>query len=379
VAISGHQIKALFDPGAGVTVMGPRGRLLADKIGTPLSQTTCQSVRVADGRTDPVLGYAELPFELGSLRKKVRVAILGDLHAADCYVGTNFIRAFQAVLDPTTDQVLLKETNETIPLEVAGISFSRESEVGAIGLAIATPAQHEVVQQLLQKVLGPATTQIGCTSWIKHDIELTSTPPVKQRYYPVSKARELEMKRQVDEMLAAGIIEPSTSGWSSPVVMVQKENGKLRFCVDYRRVNAVTKIDAYPLPRMDHILRKLKDAQYISTLDISSAYHQIPLTDRAREVTAFTVPERGLFQFTRMPFGLCNAGATFQRLIDKVISGELESRAFAYLDDVIVASSTFEEHIETLERLFKRLKEAGLMINREKSVFCREEVNTSAY
>ena len=127
------------------------------------------------------------------------------------------------------------------------------------------------------------------------------------------------MHRQVIEMLESGVIEPSVSAWSSPVVMLRKGVDKYRFCIDFRKMNAALKADAYPLPYMDSILRKLRSTRYISTLDLSAAYHQILLMPESKEVTAFTVPGLGLYQFTRMPYGLVEAGATFQRLIDKVI------------------------------------------------------------
>ena len=115
-------------------------------------------------------------------------------------------------------------------------------------------------------------------------------------------------------MLAAGIIVKSTSEWSSPVVMQRKANRTYRFCIDDRKLNAVTRASAYPLPHMDAILRKLQDARYISTIDLSSAYHQIPLRKVAQALTAFTVPGMGLFEFTRMPYGVVGGPATFQNL-----------------------------------------------------------------
>ena len=182
------------------------------------------------------------------------------------------------------------------------------------------------------------------------------------------------MHRQVQEMLESGVIEQSTSAWSSPVVMVRKGADKYRFCIDFRKLNAVSRADAYALPYMDAILRKLRSAKFISTLDLSAAYHQIRLTRESRELTAFTVPGMGLFEFKRMPYGLSYAGAMFQRLIDKVIGPELEPFAFSYLDDIIIATETYEEHIKWLEHVLRRIKEAGLTINREKSVFGKTEV-----
>ncbi|MBJ4683849.1 RNA-directed DNA polymerase, partial [Salmonella enterica subsp. enterica serovar Typhimurium] len=142
----------------------------------------------------------------------------------------------------------------------------------------------------------------------------------------------------VDQMLADGVIEPSTSGWASPITLQREKNGTQRFCIDYRKVNAVTELDAYPLPRMESILRKLRKARYITTLDLKSAYHQIPMAEASKAITAFTVPGKGLYQFRRMPYGLTNAPATFQRLMDTIIGVEMDPFAYAYLDDIIIVT-----------------------------------------
>ncbi|MBJ4413840.1 hypothetical protein JGE26_25215, partial [Salmonella enterica subsp. enterica serovar London] len=134
-------------------------------------------------------------------------------------------------------------------------------DLASIGLADATEQQKEELQKLLDRVLGSQPKTLGCTHGIEHAINVGSTRPIKQRYYPVSDKTLEEMQRQTREMLEQGIIEPSNSGWSSPVVMVRKENGSLRFCIDYRKVNAVTQPDAYPLPYMQDILRKLRKAR----------------------------------------------------------------------------------------------------------------------
>ncbi|KAL1131203.1 hypothetical protein AAG570_010821 [Ranatra chinensis] len=159
--------------------------------------------------------------------------------------------------------------------------------------------------------------------------------------------------------------------------MIRKKDGSYRFCVDYRKVNAVTRRDAYPLPYVSHILDRLRNARYLSSLDVKSAYW--PLSEESKERTAFTVPGRELFQFTRMPFGLHNSPATWQRLIDQVLGPELERHVFVYLDYIIVCSAQFDEHMETLDRVFKKLKEAGLTLNLDKCQFCRPELRYLGY
>lgn len=175
-------------------------------------------------------------------------------------------------------------------------------------------------------------------------------------------------------MLEAGVIEPSTSPWSSPVVIVKKKNNKYRFCIDFRKVNEVTEKDAYPLPQVSATLDKLRNARYITTLDLKDGYWQVPLTETSKPVTAFTVPGRGLFQFKVLPFGLHSAPATFQRLLDRIISPELEPRAFVYLDDIVVLGTTLREHTETLIEVLRRLREARLKVNPDKCQILQKEI-----
>ncbi len=154
-------------------------------------------------------------------------------------------------------------------------------------------------------------------------------------------------------MSEANIIEPSTSEWASLIVLVRKKDGTMRFCVDYRRLNAVSEADAYPMPRVDELIDRLGPAKYISTLDLTRGYWQVPVDPESRSMTAFTTPF-GLHQFRVMPFGLHGAPATFQRLMDKVLAG-LEEYAAAYIDDVAIYSDTWEEHLVHLREVFQRI------------------------
>lgn len=179
-------------------------------------------------------------------------------------------------------------------------------------------------------------------------------------------------------MIRLGVVEKSKSPWSSPILLVKKKDGSYRFCVDFRKLNAVTERDSYPLPYIQNTLDQLRNAHYLSTLDIRSAYWQVKVAESSRPFTAFTVPGRGLFQFTRMPFGLHNAPATWQRLIDQVLGPDLP-KVFTYLDDVVVLSETFEEHLTLLEEVFRRLRAANLTVSWEKCHFCRPQLKYLGY
>lgn len=151
-------------------------------------------------------------------------------------------------------------------------------------------------------------------------------------------------------MLKRNIVRPSASSWSSPVVLVQKKDGSVRFCVDYRALNKITRKDVYPMPRIDDALDTLQGAEYFSSLDLRSGYWQIPMNEADKEKTAFTTPD-GLYEFNVMPFGLCNAPATFERMIGDVLRGLKWKTCLCYLDDIVIFSSTFKEHLQRLAQV----------------------------
>jgi hypothetical protein len=169
-------------------------------------------------------------------------------------------------------------------------------------------------------------------------------------------------------MLQQGLIQPSTNPWSFPVVVVKKKNGKFRFCVNYKPLNDITKKDNYPLPRIDEMLDTLQDAQWFTTLDLASGYWQIKVKKEDQKKTAF-ITKFGTYEFKVMPFGLCNAPATFQRTMDKVLQRIKDKFVLVYLDDVIIFSKTFEEHIQHVEEVMKRIRDANLRLKAEKCYF----------
>ena len=174
-------------------------------------------------------------------------------------------------------------------------------------------------------------------------------------------------------MLAKGIIQESCSPWASPIVLVTKKDGTTRFCVDYRKVNTLTQKDAYLLPRIDETLDALSGSQLFSTLDLASGYWQVEVEKNDRPKTAFCTTE-GLFEFQVMPFGLCNAPATFQRLMNLILSGLQWNCCLVYLDDIIVHGNNFQEHLHNLDLVFSRIQEAGLKIKPTKCAFLKEKV-----
>jgi hypothetical protein len=176
------------------------------------------------------------------------------------------------------------------------------------------------------------------------------------------------------DLKKAGIIEESISAWAAPVVIVIKKNGEIRVCVDYRKLNSITKKDSFPMPRIDDTLDKLYGKKFFSTLDLASGYYQIELEESAKEKTAFVIEDH-LYQFTRMPFGLCNGPPTFQRLMNYALRDVLGKKALVYLDDVIIFSDTFEQHLKDLREVFELIREAKLTLKFKKCQFLQRSVN----
>ena len=179
-------------------------------------------------------------------------------------------------------------------------------------------------------------------------------------------------------MMEQGVIRPSQSDYASPVVLVKKKNGDMRFCVDNRALNAVTIKDRFPLPLIEDLIHNLQGCKFISTFDLFSGYWQVPIAEDHKKYTAFICSE-GLFEFNVLNFGLANAPAVFQRLMQKVFSGYLWMFIMVYLDDILIYSKTFEEHLQHLELAFKRLEEHNLKLQPKKCSFVAKETNFLGY
>lgn len=214
---------------------------------------------------------------------------------------------------------------------------------------------------------------LGFTDKVKHEIKLVDDTPVTQPYRRIPPNQYKDVQEHISKLLKKGIIQESESSYASPVVVVRKSDGSIRLCVDYRKLNLKTKKDAFPLPRIDESFDALKGARHFSTIDLASGYHQVVMEESDRNKTAFTTPF-GLFEYLRMPMGVCNGPATFQRLMQATMSDLIFDIMLVYLDDILVYSTTFESHLERLETVFKRLKHTGLKVKLEKCHFLQTEV-----
>ena len=211
------------------------------------------------------------------------------------------------------------------------------------------------------------------TNILQATFDTGGSPPIKQRPYKNPLARQHKLDEQINEMLEAGIVSPSSSPWSSPVVIVPKRDGTQRICIDYRKINQVLVKDSHPLPRIDDIFATLGNSKYFSTLDLKSGYHQISVAPKDREKTAFCT-STSLYEFNRLPFGLASGPGIFMRMISRALHGILGKFAMAYLDDILIFSPSFESHLNHIDEVFKRLKSANLCLNKKKCHFVKPEI-----
>lgn len=211
--------------------------------------------------------------------------------------------------------------------------------------------------------------EIGLTNLAEHKIELL--PGAKPFAEPLRRRAPLhieETRKQVHKMLKMGIIEESDSPWASAYVLAKKKNGELRLCIDFRKLNDMTKKLVYPLPNIEECLESLSGKKYFSQLDFASGFWQIPMANNSKELTAFRT-EDGLFQFTRMPFGLTNAPASFQRTMNAMLSGLKGLNLQVFIDDVCLASHNWQEHLDLLEKVFKLVIKSNLKLQGAKWTF----------
>ena len=236
--------------------------------------------------------------------------------------------------------------------------------------------QHEAKEMLKRnaKVFSKDDMDMGRTNLVKHHIKLTDPVPFKEAYRRIPPQMYDEVKTHLQEMLDLGAIRPSNSPWASAIVLVRKKDGRLRFCIDLRKLNNRMVKDAYSLPRIESILDSLGGAQIFSTLDLKAGYWQVEMAEECKAYTAFTCGPLGFYECDTMPFGATNAPATFQRLMHDCL-GELNMNwCIVYLDDIIIFSDTKEEHLKRLEAVFQKLCAAGLKLKPSKCFFFREEI-----
>jgi len=357
----GHvDVLGLVDTGANRSILGQSAWDKLSSLFSNFLQSSSLSVSTADGRFHNILGEICLPF-IGCSREGSFSFLVVPSIQTPLILGVDFCTRFQLKLDFAEHPARIETLNTIeVPEHL-------------------TPNDFERLQPIIDKFKNLSLLPRSRTSIVTHHIDTGTSLPFRQRQYPLSPAMMRHLNSELDSMLSDGVVEPSTSPYCSPVLLVKKKSGEYRFCFDGRRLNSVTVRDAYPLPRVDYILDRLRDCKFISTIDLKSAFWQISLSSESKPKTAFAVPGRGLFQFTVLPFGLADSSKTMQRVLDTVFGPELTPYVFGYIDDVVLISETFEQHLNLLNEVYDRLVRANLIVNFDKCHFCKPSLKYLGY
>ena len=390
VSIDGRACCALIDSGATISVL---------RTGLhPSSRRRESTITLTDvrGRPIPVHGMVEAELQAGEF-VSLHSFVVADI-MEDVILGADFLEKHSCLIDwgcrtltlgghslafeisggvltapAHLSRVKTHERPAGDPVKALPETLQTVLETGSHELDARSQARLAILLGKYQDAFSLAEDDNGRTSLARHTIDVGDARPIKQAPRPVPLASREVASQEVQRMLRQGVIEPSNSPWSSPVVLVKKKDGSTRFCVDYRRLNEVTKKDSHPLPRIDLTLDALSGARWFSTLDLKSGYWQLEVHPEDREKTAFSLGG-GLWQFSVLPFGLCNAPATFERLMEMVLQDLLGKGVLVYLDDVIVYAPTLDQEFRLLETVFQRLREAGLKLHPKKCRLFQKEV-----
>ena len=352
------------------------------KIQDTKNESLVPHFRCAAGQVMEPVGYYSVPL---TIEKKVHTRhpfyIVPTLQEG-CILGMDFINQHKARID-ADDETLSIVTNDkrhTVSLKQNGDTLNAIKEDGTDPFALPHLSDEErpVIRDVLEKYAylfaEDDLTALGKTSVFEHEIVLKpDSEPFVLRPYRTAINKRPFLQQHIKDMLRHNIIRPSKSPYRSPIVLAEKKDGKPRFCVDYRRLNKQTRKDPYPIPRIDETLDSFYGCQYFTTLDLFSGYWQVEIREEDKYKTAFNTMY-GHYEFNRMPFGLCNAPSTFQRLMDTVLEEVLRKFALVYIDDLIIYSKTIEEHAFHLTCVFDKLEAAGLKIKRPKCLFAQQSV-----
>ena len=403
-AIGSTAVTFLFDTGCDRSLLSAQ---LASSLSLPTRNGPPFDVIFGNGTRIPVETYTEVSLQLGPLTVTRSFPVVALFDAADVLLGRDFLSEHDIVISarqrtatfPGAVQLPFTEPPTPIGLRsllrqksaaayLVWVSSTPDNSVrcfsATLGQSSSTPNDRDTLIDDIRNeysdlfddgpTQAPAPAMRGVES-AEHKIILTdNAQPVKQRDYRRGEAELAALKQLLTDMVRDKVIQPSTSPWSSPVLLVKKSNGSWRFCVDYRALNKVTVKDAYPLPRIEDCLSRLRDATCFTSLDLRSGYHQIPMAADSVPMTAFTT-RYGSYEFRVMPFGLCNAPATFQRTMNQLLGDFLDDFVIVYLDDILIYSPTRADHERHVRRVLDRLRDAQFKCNIAKCSFFQDQVD----
>uniref|UniRef100_A0A669BG86 Gypsy retrotransposon integrase-like protein 1 n=1 Tax=Oreochromis niloticus TaxID=8128 RepID=A0A669BG86_ORENI len=391
VNFNASSVDATLDTGASLSAVRPDLIQVNDSYPRNTSEWNGPAVNLANNA--PCIPEGVIWLNIGFMNKNFyqRFAIIPDL-SSPFILGMDFMaRASVSIHIPTRTVCIedipcpLADDEEDLPNDylhspgtLMSLDLIRSDLTAKLSEASLSESDKDALLNLLSKFSSLFDGHLGRTALTEHAIETGNATPVNLPPYRTSPAKKRVIEEQVQQMLKDNIIEPSTSPWAAPVVIVNRAAAEPRFCVDFRGLNQVTRKDSYPLPRVDESLDFLARGKFVTTLDLARGYWQVAVAEDSKPKTAF-ISHCGLFQFRVLPFGLCNAPATFQRLMNSVLAGLIYKTCAVYLDDIVIASPTFEQHLVDLEEVLGRLQAAGLSLKLKKCQFCLDEFTFLGY
>lgn len=418
VRVLSEEIEALADTGASLSVISSLG--LLNKLGLQIQPLRLQ-ITTADGTPYRCLGYVNLPLSYESTTHVLPTIVVPEMKK-DLILGVDFLNKFgfrlvgprfSPVGEETVNMIEFQrvedyfgDTNDNICFEIHPISPAESAkdlesstddslEMPTIEVPekhicepsdlvtehVLSDSQREALFEVVQQLPATRDGNLGRTPIMSHSIDLLpGAKPKKVPPYRWSPSVEEVIDAEIERMKRLGVIEecPTAVDFLNPLLPIKKASGKWRICLDSRRLNQCTKKDDFPFPNMMGILQRIQKSKYFSVIDLSESYYQVPLDEAAKDKTAFRT-NKGLFRFVVMPFGLTNAPATMARLMTKVIGHDLAPWVYVYLDDIIILSNTFEDHLDRIRIVADRLQKAGLTINLSKSKFCQTSIRYLGY
>lgn len=337
----------LIDTGSPVSTVKPALSDLMRKDSIP-------TLTAANGIPIITYGERELSINLGFPNNKTWNFRVADIPVS--ILGLDFIKHFKLLIDADTGELIDKISKASVKCSL------QHSNIGSLQLIVTSGPFDDIIRQFQRPIEGETSPEIAKN---QHHI-ITNGAPVHARPRRLDPVKAAEVKKQINLLLEQGVIRPSSSNWSSPIHLVLKPDGTWRLVGDYRALNAITVPDRYPIPYLQDFTYILHDCTVFSKVDLLRAFHQVPMEESAIAKTAICTPF-GSYEYTRMPFGLRNAAQTQQRLMDEVLRGL--PFIFVYLDDILIASRNADEHRQHLAEVLQRIRQYGLVVNVQKSLF----------
>lgn len=345
IDINGIKVNGLLDTGATISVLGSDSEIIWNKGNNEQNNS---SVITANGQPMNCKGKINAKLKFKGTERHIKFMIIPEV-TERIILGMNFFHAFK-----------MKISNDQCNVISANMKEDQTNEV------ILSSEQKARMDEAIKTFLFSTDTFVGCQTQIKHHIDTADCQPICQRPYTYSPHIEELMKVEIDRWLLLDYIEQANTDWRHPLVPIMKKNGKVRICLDARKLNEVTKRDTYISPDLNVIFRRFPHANYFFSVDLTDAFMQTELTQESKEKTAFGISGKGTFQYKRMPFGLKNSAATQSRVMNKIIGEDLEPKVFHYLDDIVIAAMDIDELIDLIKIVAKRLKDNNLTVNPDK-------------